>query len=464
MENKKLSEVMDLISSTINRVFSEGMWIECEVASISRHAKSGHWYLELVELDDKGNEVCKVKASIWKAKASGIIDKFKNFTNSDLASGMKVLLNATPSFHAQYHLSFSINDIKPEFTLGGIEAKINQIVKELKEKNEFSKNKDLNTPLEFTRCAVVAPFEAAGLGDFRKEADILQKYNICHFDYFETVFQGKDAANGISEKIKEIFFSGVDYDALIIIRGGGSKTDLHFLNDIKIARYVARCPIPCFVGIGHERDTGVLDLIANKAFDTPSKVIEYVYSVVVKNANDINKSLALIEERSIQKINLFKSSVDLISEKIYSNVQLTVNKHLNDVEKINSVIREGANKKITAIKNTLNNDLTTIESSSHFLIEKTKTNIQTKTKEIMANSVNLVEKEKKAVLSNYGLVNAYRPSYIMDLGFTIIRKNNKILSEAENFKLHDEIEIESKNAIVKAKITELEIKGEKNEY
>lgn len=463
MQTRKLSDVMSVISDSINKLFSNDLWIECEIASVSKHAKSGHWYLELVELDSNGNELCKVKASIWKAKADALITKFKNFTGSELSSGMKILINATPSFHVQYHLSLVINDIKPEFTLGGIEAKINMIVKELKERNEYQNNKNLKTPNEFTNCAVIAPSGAAGLGDFQKEADILAKYNICNFDYYETMFQGKEVSEGISQKIKDIFFSNHNYDCIIIIRGGGAKTDLHFLNDIKIARYICRCPIPVFVGIGHERDTGVLDLIANKSFDTPSKVIEYVYSVVVKNANDMSKSISLIEERSSQRIENFKSSINLIFEKISSDVKLSVQHHMSRVDKIHNVIKEGANNKILKIQNSAQSNLSVIEQSSYHLIDKTKTKINSLSNDILNSAIKRVEDEKKTTLSNFGLINAYKPSYILDLGFAMLRRNGKIISDTRKLKDGDEIQIESKDTIINTIIQSKQVKEREND-
>lgn len=463
MSSQKLSQVLNEISDSIKKEFSKEIWVECEIASISKHAKTGHWYLELVELDSNGNEVCKVRANIWKFKSDAIITKFKNATGSDLSSGMKILIKAVPSFHIQYHLSFVVEDIKPEFTLGGIEAKINMIVKELKQRNEYDKNKSLNTPKDFTKCAVIAPFGAAGLGDFQKEADILAKYNICHFDYYETVFQGKDVSEGISEKIKNIVFSDAEYDCIIIIRGGGSKTDLHFLNDLKIARFVCRSPIPVFVGIGHERDTGVLDLIANKSFDTPSKVIEYIYSVVVKNANEINASLESVKEKSLQKLENYKSNISLILEKTYSSIYQITNRHVSDVDKVNGVIRENANSQIQKMKNQFENNLNNMNKSADFMIDKAKSQINNVFKEVEILLLKKIEDDKKTILSNFGLINAYRPSYILDLGFSMIRYKNKILSDTNSIKQGDLLKIESKNNVLEVKVINNNTKGEKNE-
>jgi len=61
------------------------------------------------------------------------------------------------------------------------------------------------------------------------------------------------------------------FDALVVIRGGGSVTDLAWLNDLELARLVCRSPIPVLTVIGHERDTTILDEIDCRRFDTPSK-------------------------------------------------------------------------------------------------------------------------------------------------------------------------------------------------
>jgi hypothetical protein len=118
---------------------------------------------------------------------------------------MKILINATPSFHKQYHLSFVINDIKPEFTLGGIEAKINQIVKELKDRNEYSKNLILSTPLDFTKCAVIAPFGAAGLGDFKKKQIFWLNMTFVILITLKRFFKVKRRQKVYREKLKILF-------------------------------------------------------------------------------------------------------------------------------------------------------------------------------------------------------------------------------------------------------------------
>src|SRR3954467_5056413 len=88
---------------------------------------------------------------------------------------------------------------------------------------------------------------------------------------------------------------GRPYDALAIIRGGGSLTDLSWLNDLRLARWVCRVPIPVFTGIGHERDSTILDEVAHRRFDTPSKVALHIAHAIRDNAREALASLERIE-------------------------------------------------------------------------------------------------------------------------------------------------------------------------
>jgi len=74
------------------------------------------------------------------------------------------------------------------------------------------------------------------------------------------------------------------FDALVVIRGGGSVTDLAWLNDMDLAKLLCRSPVPIFTGIGHERDNTILDEIAHTRFDTPSKVALHISTTIKDNA------------------------------------------------------------------------------------------------------------------------------------------------------------------------------------
>lgn len=139
-------------------------------------------------------------------------------------------------------------------------------------------------PDDFTNVAVITSMTAAGKGDFFEEADKLQNLNLCNFDIYEAKMQGAECAKSVSIAFAKIATIADKYDAIVLIRGGGSQADLDWFNNILPAESICNSEIPVLVGIGHERDSTVLDELCTKRFDTPSKVINYIATTIVDNA------------------------------------------------------------------------------------------------------------------------------------------------------------------------------------
>lgn len=318
-----LTEYLSRVSQVVAQSVATE-WIRGEVSSIN--IKSGHYYLEIVDSSDNGRQTSKCRAVIWQGKAESILNNFKKQTGSDLKTGMKILLKGKADLHILYGLSVQIEDIDPNYTIGNLIANLNALRKRLQEENIYGQNKRLAIPADFTRIAVISPTNAAGLGDFRKEADLLSKYGLCKFTYYEAVFQGKDAGIGISAQITQVISDQQEaqYDALVIIRGGGAVTDLAWLNDYEIAKAVCNSTIPVFSGIGHERDNTIVDEVSCYKFDTPSKVIKHIWNVITTNAivakessNNIFERARIIIERNHDTLgSLFTSCLREVMNKL----------------------------------------------------------------------------------------------------------------------------------------------------
>ena len=290
-----LSQLLAQIAMAVNRVTPMALWVKAEISEC-RATKNGHVHLDLIELDAHKNLLGKASAKLFKTQADLLLTKFFETTKSHLGSGMKVLLQVKAQFHIQYGFSLIIEDIDPAYTLGDISAKLQGIRDALKQEGVFERNKSFVTPREFYRVAVLSPQSAAGLGDFRQEADLLEKHQLCHFVYYHAQFQGDVAALEITTALSIISHdhTQLPYDALVIIRGGGASIDLAWLNDLSIARAICLAPLPIFSGIGHERDNTILDEIANMRFDTPSKVINHILNTTVHNAKQARSNIESI--------------------------------------------------------------------------------------------------------------------------------------------------------------------------
>ncbi|ASG67673.1 exodeoxyribonuclease 7 large subunit [Francisella halioticida] len=327
-ESLKLSEFLELIKSTIEMSFSyEGFWIVAELSEWRRSGK--HYYGELIEHDGVSKyPVAKIRCNCWANKANYILKKFNSSTNEELNSDMKVLLRVSVNYHISFGLSLNIIDIDPAFTLGDRQARKLEILNALAKKGILEKNKKLNLSVEFTNIAVITSITAAGKGDFFEEADKLQLLGLCSFEVFEAKMQGKDCAISVSDAFNNVMQKSSQYDAIVLIRGGGAQADLDWFNNILPAESICNSMLPVMIGIGHERDSTVLDEICTKHFDTPSKVIGFIINTVIENARK-----AKYNYESVIKIvkNLTKYNQTKL-ERIYNDFKTRVEHYLYQVD------------------------------------------------------------------------------------------------------------------------------------
>ncbi len=279
-----LSQLLSRVSQAVSKAIPSTEWIRAEISDC--HSKPAYFYLDLVELDGNRQLLCKAKGIIFQNRIPILTAKFKAATGGFLKPGMKVLLQVKVNFNIMYGLGLSVEDIDPNYTLGDMAAKLAQIRKQLKTEGLYNKNKQLPLPKDFTRIAVISPDLAAGLGDFKREAIKLEDLDLCNFHYYTAQFQGTEAREQILVAIKAAIkdHEKLSFDALVILRGGGAVIDLAWLNDYTIAKQLCDCPFVVFTGIGHERDNTILDEIACQRFDTPSKVIAYIFNRITENA------------------------------------------------------------------------------------------------------------------------------------------------------------------------------------
>lgn len=308
----RLSQILRDVKNAIEGQMSNAYWIQAEVVSVSGNA---HTYLELADYDDNGKELAKSRGTIF-ASRKDILKMFEEQTGLPIKAGMKVLVQGYVKFSELYGFSIDITEIDSRFTVGDMEAKLLKIKAELTKKGILDSNKRLMPPKDFSRVAVIAPKEAAGLGDFKTQADGLHQFGLCEFVYFHAVFQGPQSiptiCAALDEVTRQIMVNDEKFDALVIIRGGGDKAGLYALNEYEIAYRVCTTPIPIYVGIGHERDNTLLDELACVRLPTPSLVISQIAGTIVQNAQNAREDLSLLKRLASDTINQAKLSLDNI--------------------------------------------------------------------------------------------------------------------------------------------------------
>ena len=269
-----LSELQRRVRQALEERFALPLWVSAEIAEVKVNY-SGHCYLELVEKGEgDGVPKAQARAVIWRSQYARIAAYFEAETGQRLAAGMRILAKATVNYHELYGFSLQLLDVDPAYTLGDMERQRQQTIARLQAEGVWEMNRQQAMPAVVQRIAVVSSSRAAGYQDFCNEL-AKSPYRFC-FTLFDAVVQGAAAEDSIVDALSRIAAAGEAFDAVVMIRGGGSSSDLNCFNAYRLCNHVAQFPLPVVTGIGHDKDTSVADLVAHTALKTPTAVAAWL--------------------------------------------------------------------------------------------------------------------------------------------------------------------------------------------
>jgi exodeoxyribonuclease VII large subunit len=250
-------------------------WVIAETSDL-RLNRSGHCYTELIEKDSRGETVAKISAAIWAGNYSKLYHKFLDATGQVLATGMKVMVNVSVSYHRLFGMKVVINDIDPSYTMGDMERQRQEIINRLTKEGIIDMNKQLPWPEVPQRIAIISAAGAAGYGDFINQLH-RNPYGLQFYTcLFNAVMQGTQTVPTVLAALDRINSHLDLFDCVVIIRGGGATSELNSFDNYDLAANVAQFPLPVIVGIGHERDITVLDSVAAMPVKTPTAAAEWL--------------------------------------------------------------------------------------------------------------------------------------------------------------------------------------------
>ena len=269
-QHLSLSRLQAQVKGVLAERFALPVWVAAEVSELKVNY-SGHCYLEMVEKGEAdGIPKAQARAVIWRSHYPRLAGYFEAETGQRLAAGMKILFKATVNYHELYGFSLQITDLDASYTLGDMERQRQQTIARLRQDGVWEMNRETEMPAVVQRIAVVSSRQAAGYQDFCKEiGKSPYDFRVTLFDAF---MQGAAAEDSIIAALGEIAEQYDRFDAVVLIRGGGSASDLNCFNAYRLCAHVAQFPLPVLTGIGHDKDTSVADMVAHTALKTPTAV------------------------------------------------------------------------------------------------------------------------------------------------------------------------------------------------
>ena len=290
MEEQALSlyELNGLVKRTIRDRMSETYWVQAELSDV-RSNYSGHCYLEFIQKDASGNNlIAKARGTIWSNIYKMLKPYFEQETGQAFASGIKVLVRVSVDFHELYGYSLTVLDIDPTYTVGDMERKRREILRQLEEEGVIDLNKELEMPVLPQRIAVISSATAAGYGDFCNQLSNNPRGYGFYTELFPAIMQGERVEESIIAALDAIYARLEAFDVVVIIRGGGATSDLSGFDTYDLAVNCAQFPLPIITGIGHERDDTVIDLIAHTRVKTPTAAAAFLIACMDQVADRLD--------------------------------------------------------------------------------------------------------------------------------------------------------------------------------
>ncbi len=217
-----------------------------------------------------------------------------------IEDGMKIIVSAVPKLTAWGKFSLTVRAIRPSGE-GSIKKSFELLRAKLDAEGLFAIERKRPLPAIPRHVAVISSTQAAGYADFIKIIE--DRWGGVKIDVAHVQVQGADAPDQMIRALRYFNSREVVPEAVVIIRGGGSADDLSAFNDELLVREIAASRIPTLVGVGHEVDVSLADMVADVRAATPSNAAQLLVpdrGEMIRAVQARVKSLLPLMERTVE--------------------------------------------------------------------------------------------------------------------------------------------------------------------
>ncbi|MEB6247680.1 exodeoxyribonuclease VII large subunit [Mammaliicoccus sciuri] len=414
------------------------VFIKGEISNFKRHS-SGHLYFALK--DDKG----VLSAMMFKSSANQL--SFNPKEGDQVLVEGRIGVYESRGAYQIYVQSMQLDGV------GLLFEKFEALKKELAEKGYFDQEHKLSIPKYPKKIAVLTASTGAAIRDICSTLD--KRYPLAEQVLMSTLVQGKGAKDNIINNIKEADSMGVD--VIIVGRGGGSIEDLWSFNEREVVEAIYHCKTPVISAVGHETDTTLSDFVSDVRAATPTQAaviatpdINALYQLISNARQYLTKHITQTIQQDKHKLKQLSSyyklktpsllydqetqKLDELQKQLSRNLEQTVTRNNHKLDILQNKLR------ITPIYN----------KTFQFRQDFNRLNM------LQTQLVNRIISQKKQVLTNkLAQIDALSPTQIMLRGYSIIEKDDKIITSKNDLKIDDDITINLKDGKINANVKEI---------
>lgn len=452
-----LSEITGSIERMFNKYYASAYWIRAEISKLNFYPASGHCFPDLVEKLD-GKVRAQVRSIIWRDDLYRISHKFEEVTREPLTEGIAIMFQAYVRFTSEYGLSLHIVDIEPLYTLGEMAREKLATLERMKKEGIFQRNKQVELPMLLKRVAIVSAETSKGY------SDLMVTLNENPYGYrfdtqlFPSLLQGDGAVDSILKQLNRIRSIAHQFDAVLIVRGGGDEVGLACYDHYELAAGVALFPLPVITGIGHSTNETVVEMVACINKITPTDVAHFMISGF--RSFDERISTAQRNLQSATEVSILNSYQHFgnLTLAFQQAAQSFVDAEKESIGLTALGIRESVNAAVFNHRVALSRYETSLMFQPRQLLGGSRVLLENRIKMLVLQKNLLIQRWAGSLDNTERNVRLLDPVNVLKRGFTITRSDGKALKPGFLPKAGSPVETETLNEIIKSIVTEIKQK------
>jgi exodeoxyribonuclease VII large subunit len=254
-----------------------------------------------------------------------------------IEDGMKVTITAIPKLTAWGKFSLTIKTIRPSGE-GAIKKSFELLKSNLETEGLFAVERKRQLPKIPKHAAVISSTGSAGYADFVKI--INDRWGGVKIDVAHVQVQGEVAPDQIIKAINYFNQQELLPEVIVIIRGGGSVDDLSAFNDELLVRAVSASRVPTLVGVGHETDESLCDLVADVRASTPSNAAQILVPDKAEIIRSVHVQVESLLPRMLHIIEQQKQALQITIASIFSSIERSTDEQFNKIAQLKNILTQ----------------------------------------------------------------------------------------------------------------------------
>ena len=408
------------------------IYIMGEISNFKHHS-SGHLYFTLKD------ENSRVNAVMFSSKARKL--------PFEPANGMKVFIQASVSIYDVAGTYQLYVDKMEQDGLGNLFLRYEQLKKQLAGEGLFSPENKKQIPKFPSRIAVLSGYPSAALADVVRTIKL--RFPVVRIVAFPIPVQGKDAYIKICRMLK--YVDSLNFNTIIIARGGGSLEELWNFNEELLARAIFECKTPIISGVGHEVDFTICDFVADYRAATPTAAAIKATPDLMELKQNVANVEYTLSTLMKQKINIYKENFNRLSSfYLFKNPNKLYEDKKAKVDYLYDKLCYAFNDNLNSQKNKTTNLIQVFNHQTNLFLTNQKNQLK-----VIDHTMNMEIKRKLQINQEkyrflISKLNTLSPLKTLERGYAIVLKNEQVVASSNSLSSGDEIEIKMKDGSKKA--------------